>query len=308
MSEITIKRAEPSAHWYNRDGTSCHTVKDAQGRDRPTNLRDARKFGLFPSVSSIKGIVASDTLNTWIVNQAILAALTLPRKEMETDQLFAERVVVDMEKQRNDAAAWGTRIHTAIENYVSAGAFSPTDDAAAPYCAGFVRWFESNISEVIATEKTVVSQSLGYAGRADLFAVHRLFGLCVIDFKSKAIRDGQKPVYPEWGMQLAAYARAFGEGDHGAAPASLNGQMPTLISVVIDSAIPNAEAVVHVWENRAECLAGFLGALAVWKYLKNYEPTAAPPDPKPSKVKRIATNAPEVRPGATSVPAHVDEL
>jgi len=36
--------AEFSAHWYSTDGEAYHTVPDAEGRDRPTTLRDVRKL------------------------------------------------------------------------------------------------------------------------------------------------------------------------------------------------------------------------------------------------------------------------
>src|SRR5690349_12080652 len=42
---------EKSAHWYTRSGEPMYTVTAKDGSQRKTDLRDARKLGLVPSVT-----------------------------------------------------------------------------------------------------------------------------------------------------------------------------------------------------------------------------------------------------------------
>src|SRR5436190_23373532 len=46
-----------------------------------STLRDARKLGLLPSVTNILGVITKPELTAWLQEQAVLAALTLPRLE-----------------------------------------------------------------------------------------------------------------------------------------------------------------------------------------------------------------------------------
>ena len=83
-----------SAHWYQRDGVACHTVPSLKGEPRPTTLRDARKLGLLPSVTNILGVIAKPELTAWLQEQAVMAALTLPRIAGETEDAFLADLTV----------------------------------------------------------------------------------------------------------------------------------------------------------------------------------------------------------------------
>ncbi len=69
-----------NAHWYQRDGEPLHSVLSAKGEPRPTTVRDARKLGLLPSVTNVLGVINKPELVEWKMTQAVLAALTLPRR------------------------------------------------------------------------------------------------------------------------------------------------------------------------------------------------------------------------------------
>ena len=93
---ILIHRESPS-HWYLPDGTAYHEVPRTDGNGmRSATLRDARKVNAFPSVTNILGVLAKPALDAWKQEQAILAALTLPRRDDEPLDSFAHRVVADM--------------------------------------------------------------------------------------------------------------------------------------------------------------------------------------------------------------------
>ena len=51
---ILTKNKAPASHWYQEDGTPVHRMPDARRfGERPTTLRDAKRLGLYPSVTSI---------------------------------------------------------------------------------------------------------------------------------------------------------------------------------------------------------------------------------------------------------------
>ena len=65
-------------------------MKTKPGQMRPTTVRDAKQLGLFPSVTSIIKILSRPQLESWKQEQAVLAALTLPRKDGEPETEFAK--------------------------------------------------------------------------------------------------------------------------------------------------------------------------------------------------------------------------
>src|SRR4249919_1542933 len=82
-------------HWYDRNGKPCYQQATQKGGVRPTDLRDGRKLGLVPSVTTVLSVLAKDALTTWKVKQGILAALTLTRRPGESDDDFLARVLFD---------------------------------------------------------------------------------------------------------------------------------------------------------------------------------------------------------------------
>jgi hypothetical protein len=57
-----------SGHWYTQEGEPMYTIIGANGKERNTTLRDAKKEGLVPSVTTIMGVVAKPALETWKQN------------------------------------------------------------------------------------------------------------------------------------------------------------------------------------------------------------------------------------------------
>src|SRR6516225_2089653 len=104
-----------NAHWYRRDGEPLHSVLSTKSEPRPTTLRDARKFGLLPSVTNVLGVINKPELVEWKMTQAVLAALTLPRVDGEELGVFARRVVEDAQSQVKGAAEFGSAFHAGAE-------------------------------------------------------------------------------------------------------------------------------------------------------------------------------------------------
>jgi hypothetical protein len=109
----------------------------------------------------------------------------------------------------------------------------------------------------------------------DMLARLKNVGVAVVDFKTQKVKRSalSRPVptfYETWPLQLAAYQQAIA-----VSRAVPGGVLPALVSVVIDSAHPGP---VHV-RNWTPCggspsnyFEAFLSALALWRYVKGYDP------------------------------------
>jgi hypothetical protein len=196
-----------SSHWYTREGLACYEVpyKDPAKGMRKTTLADARKMSLLPSVTTITQVLAAPALVEWLRREAILAAVTTPRKDGEDLDSFVERCLsVDAEDTADKAKQLGTDIHDAIENLLSGTAYQRIDLDPFVIPAGKA---VQEIGRVTATEKILVGD--GYAGKTDCICENDLF-INVIDFKTTKAKKLPKESYPEHKLQLAAYAACLG--------------------------------------------------------------------------------------------------
>jgi len=274
---MLLVRPESGSHWYLPNGTAMHEVARADGKGtRPTTLRDARKLGLYPSVTNILSVLARPGLDAWKQEQAILAALTLPRRNGESVDDFARRVVADMSQQVRDAADLGSSIHRAIELYAQSGAI-PDHPEVARLFAPAREWFDSEVADVHAVEAPVAHSGWGFAGRVDLVATLRSTGRpTIIDFKTQKVRknkDGAfSPIFHEvWPLQLEAYRQALVSRDPGYSGAET-------ASVVIGSTEP-VPVIEHVWDpmEAPTRFLAFLAARQLWVFTRGYCPVADSP-------------------------------
>lgn len=257
---MIIVKPKSSAHWYTAGGESCHTTIGANGMERATTLRDARKTNLLPSVTSVLNVLSRPGLEAWKQEQAILAALTLPRLDGEGDDAFATRVVADMQAQVETAAGFGTAIHAAIEEVNTAGHMDNVPPEIRPWMQLYSQWKNQNIIRIHSSEAVVV-HPLGYAGRYDLLAQHSEYGECLIDYKTQNVKNGKPKFYEAWAYQLAAYRYALNTSCE-------------CISVVIDSNSPS-EPVQKLWtaEEIDTGLAIFKASLKIWQSQRGYIPS-----------------------------------
>ena len=274
-----------AAHWYQRDGTPLHTVLSAKGSlqtatMRPTTLRDARKLGLLPSVTNILGVIAKPELTAWLQEQAVMAALTLPRRPGETEDAFARRVVEDSQTTRDGAADFGTAFHAGAERVANTLEVD-SNNPAADWLRWYRIWFQTNAQAVHWTEKVLVNLALGYAGTADLLIDHVVHGPVLVDLKTmkSPSRTGKcapalKP-YKSWCYQLAAYRNAlpffpsFGV---------TTGRPMKCMNLIVNSNEPSAP-IEHVWTDEEMELgeAAFCAAHRLWTIEKGYTPCGGPP-------------------------------
>ena len=190
---------ESTGHWYLPNGNTAYFVTGKNGKKRPSNVKDARELGLLPSVTTIIGCAARPALDVYKQQQAILAALTLPRLDGELEQDWLSRVVTDSKEHAKQAAERGTQIHGVIEAFYE-GIYIPE---LPPY----VRVVESTINEHFGPQLWVSEKSFakgGYGGKCDLIAKN-----CVIDFKTTEKDLDKLDYYFDHQMQLSAYRQGF---------------------------------------------------------------------------------------------------
>ena len=255
-----IIRTEESSHWYEPDGTPAYTRTTAAGDERPTTLRDARKEGLLPSVTTVLGILKNPMLEKWKLENILTAALTLPRIEGETVTDFARRAALDASSVGRNAAGFGTIMHAAAESWARHGQWV-RDPVVDGHMAHFTKWWTASIVRVVSIEQSVVGKE-GYAGKFDLLAEHEAHGLVLVDFKTQNVKKGKPGFYESWVRQLAAYRHA-------------SGRACGLLSLVIDSNTPSAP-VEHLWsaEEAEDGLQTFLLATQLWQRINGYYPNA----------------------------------
>lgn len=199
---MIIARASESLHWYRKDGASQYTVEAKDGSQRPTTLRDAKKMGLLPSVTTIIKAAANPGLEAWKLNQMMLAALTLPRSPDEPELSFISRVQADSREQARKAADRGTQVHSAIERFFD----GQIEATSLPYLEAVYKQVDKHFGTMTwAVEKSFGSE-LGFGGKIDL---HSADGEgVVIDFKTKEFTSeslDKAKGFDEHVMQLAAY-------------------------------------------------------------------------------------------------------
>jgi hypothetical protein len=248
-----------SSHWYKRDGSMGYDVIGKNGKSRPFNLRWDRELGYVPSVTTITEIINKPALTSWKIDQAIMAALTLPRLPNEPESDWIGRVKTDASQQAKDAADEGTRIHDAIENFIKG---KPYDAQYQPHVEATINVIKENFPDVNDwVSESSFAHATGYGGKVDL---HSPSTGIIIDFKGKDFTeqdliDKKKFAYDQ-NIQLSAYQQGLGFGISPCANVFVSRNTKGL-------------AVCHVW-NEAEMLKGldiFNATLALWKAIKGYD-------------------------------------
>jgi hypothetical protein len=198
---IVKEKVQENGHWYTKDGSPAYTTIGKTG-ERPTTLRDARKLGLLPSVTTINGMLSKAGLDTWKQQQVLLAALTLPRQENEPEQEWLARVMQDSKATGREAAERGTAIHAIIEAYFDQ-VYMPEKPA---YLDAIDKALRDAFGEQLWLSERSFGHPLGFGGKCDLMSKEGF----IVDFKTKETDLDKVDVYFEHEMQLAAYREGLG--------------------------------------------------------------------------------------------------
>ena len=250
-------------HWYDTSGNPQYEIKRKDGRMRATTLRDARKYGWVPSVTTVMDIVGKPGLEVWKVNKAIESAMTVQRLVGETYEEHAKRILAHSKQESEQAAKRGVRIHNELELFFRKGCIHSANMGT----------YETDIRKICDATKAVLDvncgeqgwisehsfchQEEGYGGKVDLYSNE-----WVIDFKTKdSIEDKKQLAYDAMAHQLVGYARG------------LNGKDRRLANVFISADNPG-HVIFHEWPlDKHELYWNvFSSALQLWKHMKNYRP------------------------------------
>jgi hypothetical protein len=259
---VLSKSKVPSGHWYRPDGTPVHKLPTSDGRgERPTTVRDAKRLGLYPSVTSILSILAKPGLEKWKLDQVALACLRTPKTTEESEDYWCNRIRNAAFEQVEQAADLGTMIHGALE---LAMAGEPYADDLRPYVEPVMKWKEQTGIEIVEREIKVVNTQHGFAGTADVLFRYGQSGIGILDYKTRKTKPGEKvSAYDNQAMQLAAYAATYwGEENINRVLAA---------NVFISTTEPGrVEVVKH--DNLVKDWQAFALVAALWRYQKGYDP------------------------------------
>lgn len=194
---VEAKHSKESGHWYRSDGTPAYTYINKKGEEKPTTLREARRENLRPSVTQIIKLAAAPGLQNWIIDQHILACLTMPRVDGESDTDYLVRIKRDAGEQARQARERGTEIHAAIQSGFEGKYVSP--EMMPFYLSAWATLDKECQRQAWICEKSFATPR--YGGKCDLLCDGYL-----IDIKTSDRPVAGLKLWDDHKMQLAAYA------------------------------------------------------------------------------------------------------
>ncbi len=261
---ITPKEyASESDRWYSQiTQKSVNDCENAKGEPKKVTLREARKEGYIPSVTTILGMLPKPGLEKWKLSQVAEAASEIPREGFLTDVEWMAAILKRAQENMTKARELGTEIHSRIDSWLQQGIPTPT-------CA-YTEAARTALDSIVGhgypyrveTTFAVKCDDAWVAGKCDLhyFGLKQLF-----DWKSsKEPCDGVKPMgYDEHVIQIASYQMAlFGELREGSA------------NIFLSTSIPgNFQIVPWTLEELGRGWQMYRFLFKLWCLQKNYNPS-----------------------------------
>lgn len=184
----------------------------------------------------------------YTINGQILPSVTTVMRPLDNEVYQG----IDEDVMRM-AADRGTAIHNAVENYVIYG-IEDIERKHRGYFDGFIRFWEENNPEPLATESRLYHKILRYAGTADLPCV--IGGKRIlIDYKTSAAVNKMLT-----GVQLEAYAKAY--SSHG-----FKFDEKAIVHLKNDGSYQ----MVRYKANDMESWEVFSSLMVVWNHIQKYK-------------------------------------
>lgn len=216
-----------------------------------------------PSVTGITKIIdKSGPLMWWAVGQALeFVKAQEPHwealDEIEQNQLLHDAHRAHLRTSKK-AADIGTLVHEWIDDFLMAKRDRddlPKNVSARSSVTSFLEWYDAWVEGVVETEFKVYSREHGYAGTADCDAF-----VAGPNGRERAIIDWKtsKSIYPEYEIQGNAYIMAREE------------ELDVTYDALYIIALPKDGGKIKIkrYEPTRKAQDGFLGALALWRALK----------------------------------------
>lgn len=239
-------------HWYSRDGESKYEIVGANGEFRATTLRDAKKLGLVPSVTTINAILSRPGLDKWKMDKLLDAAFTNRALKLTKERWSA--VVRSRANEESSAAMKrGTQLHDHLEQFFKCNKIQEEE-----FIIPAIKMVNAiNTNNNWRAEDSFAHPS-GFGGKIDL---HSKEGDgFIIDFKTKAFTEIKEMAYDEHAMQLAAYS------------IGLNLPKARCFNLFISTTKPGL-LHLHEWKKGDIERAGkmFNHLLELWKLFNNFD-------------------------------------
>ncbi len=166
---------------------------------------------LFPSVTTVLGVINKPALVPWARNMALESVETALKKRSGTQEAITPEWISQVisearrrpEQVRDQAADFGTQAHVAIDQIVQ-GLEPQIPPEMELVVNNFTEWRRDANLDLHLTETMVFSDKYRYAGAMDAIA-YRDGSLVALDWKTS------NGLYPEYALQVAAYANALAE-------------------------------------------------------------------------------------------------
>lgn len=195
-------------HYYGIDGSPQYEIIGKNGKKRGTNITDARRLGLVPSVTEIMGVQAKPALIMWIQNQLIEACIDTPfYSGLWTKEEYKKYLIGQSKRVGEAAAKRGNEIHDSMESYIKTNL---TDDNV-EYTHDAIQLLGNQFDGYTWIAEKSFAHPDGFGGRVDLHGYDTKGNYVVIDFKTKDKTNEKDMVqYDDHRIQLAAYQVGLG--------------------------------------------------------------------------------------------------
>jgi hypothetical protein len=263
------------AHYYSADGTLVAEVDNASkpGEKRPTDLRDARKLGLYPSVTTMMAIMNKPALNDWKVRKALQEFLDQVRvgiQHIGDDRAVISTIIKQSEAYGNWAAEFGTEVHKGMQRGFAGMEHLFQMEGTREVTEGLRDYMQHNGYETQHFERTMVSPQYGCAGTVDWLGLH--WGVpAIVDFKTQDFTLGPRGGYvglnwyDEYPIQLAAYDTML---------MVIEGRTERLKRISLVASRTDPGLVVpkeYTEEDRERYDEAWFRLLSLWKLLRRYD-------------------------------------
>ncbi len=247
------------SHWYNKAGEAVFEVPKVKGGMRKTTIADARKMGLYPSVTTVLGILDKPQLGDWKLEQMALAAFNSPANGSEPFEVYHQHLLTKAFEQVSDAADLGTAIHAALEAHFKG---QPIEAGMDTYVEPVARLIDREGIAFTEHELRLVNAQIGYAGTTDA-VISKAGQTGILDFKSRKTKPGIACTpWETEPLQIAAYGVAK------------FGHVPEIGANVYISTTEKGRVEIcwHSYEDLVEAWKTFQSCVQIWQYLKSYRP------------------------------------
>lgn len=235
-----------------------YTVELLQSRNAHFYRVDGRET-LYPGSTTVLGVISKPALIPWAANQAA-EKIKLYLMEHATGRTLTKEEISDLVEHgrkahvelKEAAADIGTRAHQAINAIIDGGKMNLTDDIK-PAVNAFMDFIGKSRVTIEHGDRKIASLKYGYGGSLDALGIED-GRFVIIDFKTS------NAIYAEHSLQVASYAQAFQE-TYGLT------YLPEAYILRLGKKKPDFE--FRKVPSIANCLQGFLSALALYQFQKS---------------------------------------